>query len=131
MFSRLPESAASYLRRQESLRRIDWVTPTATLASGIVLGLSTFHGTQTVLLMLLLGCLITLYRRKRVEAQAYRGILQRGPWMPRAAPAESGSSTRAQRQSGWRLTAIEMPIPEPHRAMPRSAVPAPIACASL
>ena len=43
----------------------------------------------------------------------------------RARRAVSGSDTKAQRQAGWRLTEIEMPTPEPHRAMPRSAHPAP------
>ena len=37
----------------------------------------------------------------------------------------------AQRAAGWRLTAIEMPMPEPHRAMPRSARPAAISSAIL
>ena len=39
--------------------------------------------------------------------------------------------TSAQRQAGLRLTAIEMPMPEPHSATPRSASPAAIASASL
>ena len=39
----------------------------------------------------------------------------------RASCADSGSATRAQRQAGLRLTAIEMPMPEPQTAMPRSA----------
>ena len=33
----------------------------------------------------------------------------------RARRALSGSETRAQRQAGWRLTEIEMPMPEPHK----------------
>src|SRR5579884_763434 len=41
----------------------------------------------------------------------------------RASSAESGSSTRAQRHSRLRLTAIDMPMPEPHIAMPRSDLP--------
>ena len=45
--------------------------------------------------------------------------------------AESGSETRAQRQAGLRLTAIEMPMPEPQTAMPRSASPVATASASL
>ena len=39
--------------------------------------------------------------------------------------------TSAQRHAGLRLTAIEMPIPDPHTAMPRSARPSAIASASI
>ncbi len=39
----------------------------------------------------------------------------------RASAAESGSDTSAQRQGGLRLAAIEMPMPDPHNATPRSA----------
>ena len=49
----------------------------------------------------------------------------------RARRAESGSETSAQRQAGWRLAAIEMPMPEPHKATPQSARPAAISSASL
>ena len=47
-----------------------------------------------------------------------------GSLCSRASAAESGSETSAQRQAGWRLTAIEMPMPEPHSATPlrRAAV---------
>src|SRR5690606_31002425 len=41
----------------------------------------------------------------------------------RASLAESGSDTRAQRHAGLRLTDIAMPMPEPHSAIPRSALP--------
>src|SRR3546814_2506540 len=36
----------------------------------------------------------------------------------RANAADSGSLTSAQRHAGLRLTAIEMPMPEPHNATP-------------
>src|SRR4051794_13444791 len=49
----------------------------------------------------------------------------------RASVAEIGSSTRAQRQCGSRFTAIEMPIPEPQTAIPRSAAPVATARASF
>src|SRR5207248_2440578 len=42
----------------------------------------------------------------------------------RASAAETGSETSAQRAAGLRLTAIEMPIPDPQMAMPKSASPA-------
>src|SRR5205814_9371990 len=48
----------------------------------------------------------------------------------RASAAERGSSTRAQRQRGSRLTAMEIPMPEPQTAIPRSAAPFAIARAS-
>src|SRR5690606_22200949 len=41
----------------------------------------------------------------------------------RASFADSGSDTSAQRHAGLRLTEIEMPIPDPHSATPRSALP--------
>src|SRR3954468_3717772 len=49
----------------------------------------------------------------------------------RASRAESGSATSAQRQAGWRLAAIEMPIPEPHKATPISARPGAIPSAGF
>src|SRR3546814_605252 len=41
----------------------------------------------------------------------------------RASFADKGSDTSAQRQAGLRLTAIEMPTPDPHSATPRCALP--------
>src|SRR5205085_9069199 len=47
----------------------------------------------------------------------------------RASRADSPSETNAHRQAGLRLTAIEIPIPDPHKAIPRAASPASIAAA--
>ena len=49
----------------------------------------------------------------------------------RASLAESGSETSAQRTAGLRLTAMEMPIPDPHSATPCSALPEATWVASL
>ena len=51
-------------------------------------------------------------------------------WL-RASSADSGSDTSADRQAGLRLAAIEMPIPEPHSAIPNLASPVSIALAIL
>ena len=45
----------------------------------------------------------------------------------KAGVPETGSETSAQRAWGTRLTAIEMPIPDPHKATPNSAAPSAIA----
>jgi hypothetical protein len=47
----------------------------------------------------------------------------------RARRAESGSETSAARAAGCRLTAIEMPMPDPQMATPRLARPEAMASA--